>query len=134
VFDSIDTVRDTLAVFSEMLAAARLREDRALEAARDPLLLATDLADRLVEGGMPFREAHEVVGRLVARSGELGLPLDKLPAAEFLAASDILSAEVVRATFDVRAALAARRAAGAPSPQNVARELARWASQLGVSE
>jgi len=130
VFDSVATVLRTLAVFSEMLSASSLREDRARAAAADPLLLATDLADRLVEGGVPFRQAHEIVGRLVARAQETGTPLDKLAPEEFLSASPLLTPAVVEKTFDLRSALAARRAVGAPSPENVARELARWSAQL----
>lgn len=131
VFDSVDTVLDTLAIFAEMIAAASLREKRARSAASDPLLLATDLADRLVEGGVPFRQAHEIVGKLVARAQESGIPLNHLEPAEFLAASAVLTPEVVERTFDLESALKARRATGAPSPENVARELARWSAQLG---
>ena len=131
VFDSVDTVLATLAIFSEMIAAASLREDRARSAASDPLLLATDLADRLVGGGVPFRQAHEIVGKLVARAQESGVPLNRMPSAEFLAASPVLTPDVVASTFDLGSALAARLATGAPSPKNVARELARWSAQLG---
>jgi len=130
VFDSIDTARRTLAIFAEMIGAASLREDRALAAAGDPLLLATDLADRLVEGGVPFRQAHEIVGRLVALAQESGTPLDQLAPSEFLAASPVLTDSVVKKTFELRSALAARRSTGAPSPENVARELARWSARL----
>ena len=131
VFDSVDTVLATLAIFAEMIAAASLREERALSAASDPLLLATDLADRLVGGGIPFRQAHEIVGKLVARAQESGVPLDALPSADFLAASAVLTPGAVASTFDLGSALAARRATGAPSPENVASELARWSAQLG---
>ena len=135
VFDSVDTVLSTLAIFSEMIGASRFREGRARAAASDPLLLATDLADRLVEGGVPFRQAHEIIGRLVARAQELGSPLDRLGPAEFLAASPLLTPDVVAANFDLASALAARRATGAPSPENVARELARRAaSSAGIPE
>ena len=130
VFDSVDTVLATLAIFAEMLDAASLREEKARSAASDPLLLATDLADRLVEGGVPFRQAHEIVGKLVARAQEVGVALDKLAPEEFLAASPLLTPEVVRRTFDLESALKARRAPGAPSPDNVTRELARWTAQL----
>ena len=130
VFDSVDTVLATLAIFAEMLDAASLREERARSAASDPLLLATDLADRLVEGGVPFRQAHEIVGKLVARAQEIGVPLNKLDPEEFLAASALFTPEVVVRTFDLEAALEARRAKGAPSPVNVAGELARWSAQL----
>ncbi|MDX2081321.1 MAG: argininosuccinate lyase [Terrimicrobiaceae bacterium] len=130
VFDSIDTVNATLALFAEMVESAQFRPDRAAAAASDPLLLATDLADRLVDGGVPFREAHEIVGRLVARARDLGVPLNELAPAEFAAASSVLTPEVVARTFVLDEALQARRATGAPSPENVKRELARWKSQL----
>ena len=130
VFDSVKSASETLAIFAEMFDAASLREDRALAAASDPLLLATDLADRLVEGGVPFRQAHEIVGGLVAVAQETKTPLHKLDAAEFLAASPVLTPEIVKATFDLRAALAARGTTGAPSPENIQRELSRWREQL----
>jgi argininosuccinate lyase len=130
VFDSVKTASATLAILAEMFSAASLREDRALEAAGDPLLLATDLADRLVEGGVPFRKAHEIVGGLVARARDLNTPLDKLDAAEFLRASPVLTPEIVKSTFQLESAMAARKAIGAPSPDNISRELLRWQSQL----
>ena len=131
VFDSVKTASATLAILAEMFSAAALREDRALEAAGDPLLLATDLADRLVEGGVPFRKAHEIVGGLVARARDLNTPLDKLDAAEFLKASAVLTPDIVKSTFQLESAMAARKAIGAPSPENISRELSRWRSQLG---
>ncbi len=131
VFDSVKTAGATLAILAEMFSAASLREERAREAAGDPLLLATDLADRLVEGGVPFRKAHEIVGGLVARARDLNTPLDQLDSAEFLKASPVLTPEIVRSTFQLESALAARKAIGAPSPENVTRELARWRSRLG---
>jgi argininosuccinate lyase len=131
VFDSVKTASNTLAIFAEMLSAAALREDRALEAASDPLLLATDLADRLVEGGVPFRQAHEIVGGLVATAQETRTPLHLLDPDTFLAASPVLTPELVKNTFNLRGALAARKAVGAPSPANAAREIARWQGLLG---
>lgn len=130
VFDSIDTVLATLGVFSEMIGAAVFREDRALAAASDPLLLATDLADRLVEGGVPFREAHEIVGRLVRRAQEDGVPLHQLESTIFLEASPVLTSQTVERTFQLGPAMAARRAVGAPSPESVAAELDRWNAHL----
>jgi argininosuccinate lyase len=130
VFDSVKSASETLAILAEMFDAASLREDQALAAASDPLLLATDLADRLVEGGVPFRKAHEIVGGLVAVAQETKTPLHKLDAAEFAAASPVLTPEIVKATFDLHAALAARGTTGAPSPENIQRELSRWCEQL----
>jgi argininosuccinate lyase len=130
VFDSVKTASDTLAILAEMFAAASLREARALDAAGDPLLLATDLADRLVEGGVPFRKAHEIVGGLVAKAQETKTPLHLLEESIFTAASPVLSRQVVEKTFDLKSAMLARRATGAPSPANIMREIQRWQSQL----
>lgn len=130
VFDSVKSASQTMAIFAEMFESAFLREDRALAAASDPLLLATDLADRLVEGGVPFRKAHEIIGGLVALAAETKTPLHKLDAVQFAAASPVLTTDIVKATFDLRAALAARKTTGAPSPENIQRELSRWREQL----
>ena len=131
VFDAADTVRAALAVFAAMLAEARADEARMAAAAADPLLLATDLADHLVRAGVPFRQAHEITGRLVARAEELKTPLDRLPDAEWPAAHSSLDAAAARKLFSVPRSLAARRAPGAPSPANVRRELAKWQARLG---
>ena len=66
VFDATTTLRECLEVLAGALATLRVRTDRMREAASDPMLLATDLAEDLVREGVPFREAHEVVGRIVA--------------------------------------------------------------------
>lgn len=131
VFDAFDTVRAALAVFAEMMESATFDEARAREAASDPSLLATDLADCLVVGSVPFRQAHEIVGKLVARATEKGIPLDQLPSEEYMAASPILSREMVAAVFDLPSALRARKAEGAPSPANVKARLAHWKKFLG---
>lgn len=130
VFDSVKSASQTMAIFAEMFESASLREERALAAASDPLLLATDLADRLVEGGVPFRSAHEIIGELVALAAETKTPLHKLDAVQFAAASPVLTPDIVKATFDLRAALAARKTTGSPSPENIQRELSRWREQL----
>ncbi len=78
--------------------------------------------------GVPFRQAHEVVGKLVALSGKKGVPLDQLTLEDFRGASPVFEADV-HALFDVRRSLAARRAPGAPSPGNVADRLGHWAGE-----
>lgn len=130
IFDSIDTVKIALAIFAEMMEAAKFREPAMAAASADPNLLATDMADCLVLGGVPFRHAHEIVGKLVALAVAKNVPLDKLDAADFLAASPVLTPEAVAATFTLRTGLAARKAAGAPSPDNVAARLAHWKGVL----
>jgi len=66
IFDSAATLRGSLAVMAGALASLRVDAERMAQAASDPMLLATDLAEALVRAGVPFREAHEAVGRVVA--------------------------------------------------------------------
>jgi argininosuccinate lyase len=82
LFDSVNTLRDSLEVMSGALATLRVDRDRMAAAADDPMLLATDLAEFLVREGVPFREAHETVGRIVAHCVEGGHDLRGLSRAE----------------------------------------------------
>ena len=68
LFDSIDQIKIALDVFAEMMAAASINEKRTANATSDPFLLATDLADYLVLKKVPFRDAHEIIGKLTAHS------------------------------------------------------------------
>ena len=131
VFDSFETARAALAIFAEMMAAAEFDCARAAAAAADPALLATDLADRLVLGGVPFRGAHEIVGKLVGLASAKGLPLNALPPEDFLDASPVLDPHTVAAAFNLQSGLAARTAPGAPSPANVAARIDHWREALG---
>ncbi len=132
IFDSIDTVKAALSIFAEMLDEAKIREGATLKASGDPNLLATDLADKLVLGGVAFRQAHEIVGKLVALAGERGVALNELGVEDFTAASPVLTERVVKETFDLAGALAARQAPGAPSPGNVSDRLGHWQKLLGA--
>ena len=129
VFDSVDTIKAALTVNAAMLADARVDVASMAAAAADPMLLATDLADYLVLKGVPFRQAHEIVGKLVALSGRSGVPLDQLSLDDLRAASPVIEADA-KALFDVRRSLAARRAIGAPSPENVAARLGYWTAEM----
>ncbi|MEM1084719.1 MAG: argininosuccinate lyase [Verrucomicrobiota bacterium] len=122
LFDSIDTLGLTLAVNTEMIAVMEFREASCEAAAADPLLLATDLADWLVKEGVPFRHAHELVGKAVAESVASGTPLDQLDLSKVDPAFTAAASKV----FSLNAALAARTNPGAPSVENVKREIARW--------
>jgi argininosuccinate lyase len=91
-------------------------------AAEDPALGATDLAEELVRGGMPFRSAHEVVGKLVRGAEERGVSLRALGAADLTAIDAKLTPAVMQA-LDPARAVAARTVPGGPAPANVRREL-----------
>ena len=129
LFDSVTTVKNALNVFAAMLPELTVNRGRMESAADDPNLLATDLAEYLVKKGMPFREAHEAVGKLVVRAANLKLALNNISLLEMQEISPLFDEGVLK-VFDVRASLGKRTAVGAPSPQNVAAQIARWKSLL----
>jgi argininosuccinate lyase len=93
-------------------------------AAGDPSLLGTDLAEYLVRKATPFREVHQIVGELVVHSMAKSVPLDQIGFAEMKKVSPHFDDEVAK-IFDVRGSLARRRAIGAPSPENIAAQIKR---------
>ncbi|HYF34665.1 MAG TPA: argininosuccinate lyase, partial [Prosthecobacter sp.] len=131
LFDSIDTLKAALEVFAEMIAGMEVNEVRTRAAASDPLLLATDLADYLVNRGVPFRQAHEVIGKLVAFCGSEKRAFADLTLEEYQRFSPAFSGDLF-ACLNLETALAARKGIGAPSPENVARQLERWRASLSA--
>ncbi len=129
VFDSIDTVKSALAIFAAMLAGIRANPAPCAAAVADPMLLATDLADYLVNRGVPFRQAHSIIGRAVALCGERGCELPQLTLEDFRALSSAFEPDVF-AMLELKNAMSARQGIGAPSPQNIAAQLARWTTAL----
>jgi argininosuccinate lyase len=129
LFDSVTTVKDALQVFAAMLPELTINTGRMESAADDPNLLATDLAEYLVKKGMPFREAHEAVGKLVTRAAAAKVALNNVTLLEMQEISKLFEDDVLK-VFDVRGSLAKRTATGAPSPENVAAQIARWKSLL----
>jgi argininosuccinate lyase len=128
LFDSVDTLELVLAVNTEMIGALEMREENCRAAASDPMLLATDLADYLVKKGVPFRHAHELVGKAVAEAIASGTPLDRLE----LPKIDPAYGEDAAAVFSIERALASRSNPGSPSIANVRAEILRWKGRLGL--
>ncbi len=133
LFDSIDQIKLALEVFAEMMAAARVREDRTQTATSDPFLLATDLADYLVLHKVPFRDAHEIIGKLTAFSIQQKRGFPDLTLEEFQQFSDVFQPDVFK-VLNVKTALRARKAVGAPSPSNVGRQITKWQKRLHTSK
>jgi argininosuccinate lyase len=119
LFDTVDTLVDTLAIFRDLVAtgitvdAARMRA-----AAREGFATATDLADYLVKKGLPFRDAHEAVARAVRHAEARGCDLADLPLAE-LAAFSPLIAEDVFAVLTLEGSVASRDHPGGTAPARV---------------
>ena len=130
VFDSHDQTAICLDVLAGTVAGLKVRAERCAEAVSDPALLATDLADYLVRAGVPFREAHHVVGAVVKLAEEHGRPLNQLTHAEVQPLHPKLGQDWVSA-FDLRQAMSRRRGTGMPGPVQLRRQFARWKKLLG---
>ncbi len=112
------------------LETAAFHAGRMEEALGSGEALATDAAEYLVEKGVPFREAHEAVGKAAAHATREGRPLAKLGAAEWKRFHPAFEKDVLH-VFDPRRSLGRREITGAPGPRHVRREIARWEKALG---
>ncbi len=129
LFDSARTLADSLEVMAGALATLRVKPERMAEAARDPLLLATDLAEVLVGEGVPFRQAHEVVGRIVRHCIETGSDLRALDRDElrrFHPAFPAAASELL----DLERSLERRDLAGGTARKSVAAAIERVREEL----
>jgi len=129
LFDTADAVRATTRILGAMVATTEVDSDRCQQAAADPVLLATDLAEALVRQQVPFREAHHIVGRVVALAEKLDKPLDQLSLTELRTVYPAFRDDVLD-TFDLRRAMRKRTQTGAPGAAEVRRQLRRWQRQL----
>jgi len=118
LFDALDTVKKCLAVFRPMLATLRVREENMLQAARGGFTNATDLADYLVRKGVPFREAHEIVGKAVFYCVQQGKSLDQLTLEEYRTFSPLVE-EDVYSFISISRCVESRKVLAGPSPGSV---------------
>lgn len=129
VFDALDTLELVLPALAGAVATMTVRGDRLAAAAPAGYTLATEVADWLVRRGIPFRDAHEITGTLVAGCAERGLALDQVSDADLAAVSPHLAPEV-REVLSVGSALAARTTPGSTGPGPVADQLAMVSKEL----
>jgi argininosuccinate lyase len=125
LFDTVDTVHGTVRLMAAMLKNTKVNRATCQAAASDPALLATDLADYLVRKGMPFREAHHVVGAVVALAEKTGRPLNQLTYAQLQSVSERFGRDA-RGVFNLKRAMARRNITGAPGAKEVRKQLAKW--------
>jgi argininosuccinate lyase len=129
LFDTADTVRASVRLMTAMLKHTSVNKKTCAAAASDPALLATDLADYLVRKGMPFRQAHRVVGAVVALAERLNKPLNALTLDEMRSVEKTFDHNALK-VFDLRRALSQRNLIGAPGTNEVRKQLARWRKLL----
>jgi argininosuccinate lyase len=123
LFDTVDTLLSTLAVFAGMVKTLKVKAERTGQAAGQGYLLATDVADYLVKKGLPFRQAHSVVAKLVSYAVEKGKELHQLELGEYRQFSPLFDAGVLDVT--VASSIKARNAVGGTAPEQVDIQLAR---------
>jgi argininosuccinate lyase len=129
LFDTVDTLKDTLRIFAEMMGGITVSASAMQAAARRGYATATDLADYLVKKGLAFRDAHEVVAHAVKTAQSLGVDLSELPLATLQTFNPAVQADV----FDVLSlagSLAARTTLGGTAPQRVRAEIERHRARL----
>lgn len=129
VFDAFDTVSSSLRVAETVFKNLDVNRDRAEAASVDGYMNATELADYLVRKGMPFRDAHELVGKVVRRAIELGKELEQLPLAE-LQSFSTLFAEDVHIALSLEQTLRSKSQTGGTSPETVASAISQARSKL----
>ncbi len=125
IFDAIDTVKMCLPVFSGMLATMKIRKDKMLQGAKGGFTNATDVADYLVKKGLPFRDAHAVVGRMVAYCLDRDTVLDALSIEEFKMFSEIFSEDVYDA-ISLETCVNTRKLTGGPAKETVAAVIRKY--------
>ncbi len=129
LFDTVDTVRDCLQAYAAMMPAVEVIADNMLSAARQGFATATDLADYLVRKDVPFRDAHDIVGKAVAFGLEAGRDLSQMTLEELRVFSPHIDADV----FDVltlEGSVAARNHLGGTAPQQVLAAVVRGRERL----
>jgi argininosuccinate lyase len=129
LFDTVDTLKDTLRIFAEMAAGITVKPEAMERAAKKGYATATDLADYLVKKGLPFRDAHEVVAHAVKDAIAAGVDLSELPLDKLKAYNPAIEEDVYE-VLSLRGSLNARNILGGTAPEQVRAQVARHRARL----
>ncbi|MDP1900059.1 MAG: argininosuccinate lyase [Rubrivivax sp.] len=129
LFDTVDTLADTLRIMAEMVGGIQVKADAMERAALKGYATATDLADYLVKKGLPFRDAHEAVAHAVKVALQRGVDLAELPLAELQALQPKIQADVLQ-VLTLRGSLHARNVLGGTAPAQVRAQVQRHRTRL----
>ena len=130
LFDTVDTLKDTLRIFIELVGGIVVKPEAMERAALKGYATATDLADYLVKKGLPFRDAHEVVAHAVKTAIGRGLDLSTLTLAELQSFHPTIQADVFE-VLTLRGSLDARSVLGGTAPQQVRAQIQAHRARLG---
>lgn len=123
VFDAADTLADSLGIFTEMMATIKINDQIMEKAAKSGFMNATDAADYLVTKGIPFRDCHEIIGRIVLHCVQSGKAIEELTLAELKGFSPVFEEDIYE-KIDIRACITAKKSQGSTSPESVRKQLA----------
>ena len=129
LFDTVDTLRDTLRIMAEMVGGIAVKPEVMQRAALRGYATATDLADYLVKKGLPFRDAHEVVAHAVKTAMQQGLDLAELPLATLQGFDATIENDVFE-VLSLRGSMAARKVIGGTAPSQVQAQIERHRARL----
>ena len=129
LFDTVDTVIDTLRIYADMMRGVTVKPDNMRAAVMQGFATATDLADYLVKKGMPFRDSHEVVAQAVRHADKQGVDLSELPLCVLQGFSDLITDDVYH-ILTPEGSLNARNHLGGTAPEQVHYQVARWKQLL----
>ena len=124
-FDAMDTAKGCITLFAGMLKTMQFNKDRMEESAKHGFTNATDAADYLVNHGVPFRDAHGIVGKLVLTCIEKKIPLDELPLEEYRKISPVFEEDIYKA-IDLETCVNKRVTIGAPGKDAMAKSIAAY--------
>lgn len=123
LFDTVDTVKDVLNLYGQLLKSMEVRREKVVLALQEDFSTATELADFLARRGVPFREAHHVVGRLVRHCIDAGKLLKDLSLEELAAFHPLLGAEDALASFSPENTVKAKLCRGGTAPEAVKKQV-----------
>ena len=122
LFDAVDTLKASIGIFTEMIATMTVKKDKMASAAKFGYMNATDAADYLVAKGIPFRDCHEIIGKMVLYAINKGAALDELTMDEFKSFSNAFD-EDIYAAIDIVNCIKAKKSEGSTSFESVKKQL-----------
>ncbi len=131
VFDAVDTVKNSLEILGGLFEKAEFNEERLKREAKKGFILATEIADYLAKKGVPFREAHEITGKIVAYCEKKNKELDELTMEEFKRFSEMFEKDIFN-VIDLKKAVSARNVKGGTGIKAVREAIRFWDKKLDV--
>lgn len=129
VFDTVETLKDSLSIFTDMIATSKFRCEVMEQAAKKGFMNATDAADYLVSKGLPFRDCHEIIGKLVLYCVNHQTAIEDLPLSKLKEFSPLFEEDVYE-KIDIRACISAKKSMGSTSFESVAAMIRKAKKEL----